>query len=104
MSTTTASTGTLSSSLPASIAIASVGATGTLGATLANSNGFQQARVLVAESGNYLRVSAKPLPTTGSVTTSTTWTTARTRNVGRLLILRPDSNGVLQSSFMPFFG
>lgn len=104
VSTTTASTGTLSSSLPASIAIASVGATGTLGATLANSNGFQQARVLVAETGNYLRVSAKPLPTPGSVTTSTTWTTARTRNVGRLLILRPDSNGVLQSSFMPFFG
>lgn len=104
VSTTTASTGTLSSSLPASIAIASVGAAGTLGATLANSNGFQQARVLVAETGNYLRVSAKPLPTPGSVTTSTTWTTAQTRNVGRLLILRPDSNGVLQSSFMPFFG
>lgn len=103
-SITSLSSGAAANTGAPAISIAMWGATGTLSNSVSVSNGYQLARVAVGEGASYARVGVKPLSSVVSTSSTLTWTTARTRAVGRLLILRPDSNGVLQSSFMPFFG
>ena len=86
-STNTKSTGTVSNLLAPAFALGYCGANGTMSTVTAITNGFQVAQTVAAATPFYMRSAMKPINTPGSVESTMTWTTARSRGIARMIVL-----------------